>query len=87
VIAVPKQIAHIVAFGFEMGGYLGIEPEISRDWARLLAVDWPVSSAKAEKELDYQSTSLNEAVGKTLDWLKAGSRVTTRSERQGGAAA
>jgi len=87
VFAVPQPLAHSVALAFELGGRLGFEPEISRDWVRLLSVDWPVSSAKAETELGYEPTPLSEAVRLTLDWLRGESDTTTSSARSGGAAA
>jgi nucleoside-diphosphate-sugar epimerase len=87
VIAVPQQVAKMLAFGFEIGGYVGIEPQISRDWVRLLAVDWRVSSLKAEEDLGYRTTPLPDAVKMTLEWLEAGRQAPEAAQTQGGVAA
>ena len=77
VFAVPRTIAQLAAFGYEMGAFFGVEPDITRDWARLLAIDWPVSSEQATEQLGYAPTPLEEAVSITLNWLEAGSPVPT----------
>jgi nucleoside-diphosphate-sugar epimerase len=87
VVSVPLPIAGIVAFAFELSGFLGFEPEISRDWVTLLAVDWPVSSEKAERALGYIPTPLDDSVRITLEWLKEGRQEATSSKKSGGAVA
>jgi farnesol dehydrogenase len=87
VFAVPQPIASVVALGYEMSAWLGAEPDITRDWARLLAVDWPVSSEMAESELGFSATPLDEAIRITLGWLEAGSKMTKLSQLTGGRAA
>jgi len=73
VFAVPRTIAQLVAFLYEMSAFFGVEPDITRDWARLLAVDWPVSSDDAKAQLGYAPTPIDEAARITLNWLEAGS--------------
>ena len=48
----------------------GIPPLLTPDWARkFLHYDWNVSSQKAEKELGYKITSLEEGLRKTVAWI------------------
>ncbi len=47
----------------------GIHPQITPDWVRVFLTDWAYSSAKAERELGYRITPLEEAVRITYDWL------------------
>jgi len=47
----------------------GRQPLITPGWVRKYLYKWSVSSAKAEKELGYRITPLNEGVRKTVDWL------------------
>jgi nucleoside-diphosphate-sugar epimerase len=49
--------------------WLGIYPQITPQWVRLFLADWACSSAKAERELGYAITPLEEAVRKTYQWL------------------
>ena len=48
----------------------GRQPMITPGWVRKYLYKWSVSSAKAEKELGYQITSLHSGIQQTLDWLK-----------------
>ena len=52
----------------------GRQPMITPGWVRKYLYKWSVSSAKAEKELGYQITSLHSDIKQTLDWLKGTSK-------------
>lgn len=71
VVAAPKAVARAVAWALEMGGRLGIEPMITRDWVDLLTQDRPMSSAKAEAELGYRPRGAHEGIAATVAWLEA----------------
>jgi len=47
----------------------GIYPQITPEWVRVFLTDWAYSSAKAQRELRYQITPLEEAVRRTYEWL------------------
>ena len=47
----------------------GKQPLITPPFVRKYNKHWIVSSAKAERELDYHITPLKEGIGKTLNWL------------------
>jgi nucleoside-diphosphate-sugar epimerase len=47
----------------------GVYPQITPEWVRVFLTDWAFSSAKAERELGYTITPLDEAVRKTYEWL------------------
>ena len=48
----------------------GRQPMITPGWVRKYLYKWSVSSAKAEKELGYQITSLHSGIQQTVNWLK-----------------
>ncbi len=47
----------------------GLPPLITPKWIEKYLHDWAVSSKKAEMELGYTITSLDEGLKKTVDWL------------------
>lgn len=48
----------------------GRTPMITPGWVKKYNYKWKVSSDKAQKELDYLPTSLNDGIQQTVDWLK-----------------
>ena len=56
---------------------LGIYPQVTPAWVRTFALDWAYSSAKAQRELGYRYTPLEDGLQITYEWLQ---RV--RQERQ-----
>lgn len=48
----------------------GRQPMITPGWVRKYLYKWSVSSAKAEKELGYEITSLRSGIEQTVDWLR-----------------
>jgi nucleoside-diphosphate-sugar epimerase len=50
--------------------WLGIYPQITPGWVRTFLVEWAQSSDKAEKELGYRRTPLEEGVRMTYEWLQ-----------------
>jgi farnesol dehydrogenase len=49
--------------------WFGVYPKITPDWVRVFLTDWAYSSAKAQRELGYEITPLEEAVRQTYEWL------------------
>ena len=48
----------------------GRTPMITPGWVKKYLYKWKVSSGKAQKELGYKPTSLNDGIQKTIDWLR-----------------
>jgi nucleoside-diphosphate-sugar epimerase len=44
-------------------------PKVTPPWVRVFMLDWAFSSAKAERELGYRYTPLEEAVRRTYEWI------------------
>ncbi len=49
--------------------WFGVYPQITPDWVRVFLTDWAYTSAKAQLELGYRITPLEEAVRRTYEWL------------------
>lgn len=49
----------------------GTEPELTDEVVRIYAREWAYSSARAERELGYHVTPLEEGVAATVRWLRA----------------
>ncbi len=49
----------------------GMKPLITPKYAQKYTYHWGLSSAKAEKELGYQITSLDDGIRQTVEWLAA----------------
>jgi nucleoside-diphosphate-sugar epimerase len=68
----PLPLGLMLAFGY-LQGFLaenfGRQPLITPGWVRKYHYDWRVSSAKAQRELNYTITPLEEGVRRTLAWL------------------
>jgi farnesol dehydrogenase len=69
VMAVPASVARTVGWLSELGGTLGIDPPITRDWVRILTTHRPQSSERAERELGYRPRPAREGVAATVAWL------------------
>ena len=48
----------------------GIEPEVTDEIVRIYAHEWAYSSKRAQAELDYRITPLEDGVAKTVAWLR-----------------
>lgn len=71
VIRVPFGVIKLMAVWGGIGAQLFKKaPMVTHTYLRKIKYDWPVSSAKAEKELGYQISPMQEALHTTLDWLK-----------------
>ncbi len=57
--------------------WFGVYPQITPDWVRVFLTDWAYTSAKAERELGYRITPIEEAVRRTYQWL-----LRVRAERK-----
>jgi farnesol dehydrogenase len=69
VLALPPLAARALGRVCELGGRLGIEPLITRDWVALLTTDRPQSSARAEAELGYRPRGARQGIAATVAWL------------------
>ena len=47
----------------------GVYPTITPGWVRTFLVDWAFSCEKAQHELGYQPTGLDDGVRQTYEWL------------------
>jgi nucleoside-diphosphate-sugar epimerase len=50
--------------------WLGAYPQVTPDWVRVFLTEWAYSSAKAERELGYRITPIEDAVRQTYEWLQ-----------------
>jgi farnesol dehydrogenase len=69
VLALPVPVARCAAALFELGGRLGIEPLITREWVEVLVQDRPVSWEEAKAELGYAPRPVAEGIAATVRWL------------------
>lgn len=78
-ITIRRPAAMIYA-GFQQlwANWFGVYPQITPAWVRVFLTDWAYSSAKAQRELGYKITPMEDAVRKTYDWLL---RVRAAKER------
>jgi nucleoside-diphosphate-sugar epimerase len=78
-ITIRRPAAMIYA-GFQQlrANWFGVYPQITPAWVRVFLTDWAYSSAKAERELGYKVTPMEDAVRKTYEWLL---RVRAAKER------
>lgn len=53
----------------KMAQWFGIYPRITPGWVRTFLVDWTYSCQKAQEELGYQPTPLEEGLTQTYRWL------------------
>jgi farnesol dehydrogenase len=50
--------------------WLGIEPELTDEVVGIYRHEWAYSSARAERDLGYRITSLEEGMARTVAWLR-----------------
>jgi len=68
-IHLPVPVMACIARAMEwQARFTGIAPLITEDFVLKYLNDWCLSSAKAERELDYHITPLAEGVRQTLEW-------------------
>lgn len=58
-----------------------LKPLITPMYAKKYTYHWGLSSAKAEKELGYQITSLDDGISQTIEWLKALEHSNAQTEK------
>ncbi len=72
VVRIPFGVIKLMAVWGGMGAALFKKaPMVTHTYLRKIRYDWPVSSAKAERELGYQISPMHEALEETLKWLQA----------------
>jgi nucleoside-diphosphate-sugar epimerase len=62
----------MLAWAAELGGRLGVEPLITRDWVDVLSRDRPMTSERAMADLGYRPRNAREGVAATVAWLASG---------------
>lgn len=63
----PMVIAHVMK---TLGERFGIHPKVTPGWVRTFFTEWPCSCEKAQRELGYKPTSLDEGIRITYEWLQ-----------------
>ncbi|MBI5647340.1 MAG: NAD-dependent epimerase/dehydratase family protein [Ignavibacteriae bacterium] len=70
-IGIPYGAARMFAAVEVLLGRIGLKhPAITPAWVDVFYDDWICSSARAERELGYRPTSLDEALRATVAWLR-----------------
>jgi len=49
----------------------GVEPELTDEVVRIYREEWAYSSASAERDLGYRITPFDEAIRRTVEWLRS----------------
>ncbi len=75
VLALPVPVARGLAALFELGGRLGIEPLITREWVEILLEDRPACWEEARAELGYAPRPVKEGIAATVRWLDQEARA------------
>jgi dihydroflavonol-4-reductase len=71
------RVPHIVAMGFAVfdqfftGVVMGKEPRATIDAVKMGRKKMYASSAKAERELDYKSMPVEDALRRAVEWFQA----------------
>jgi nucleoside-diphosphate-sugar epimerase len=69
-VGLPRSVSMFyAALEKRKAEWLGVYPRITPGWVETFLEDWAYTSAKAERELGYRITPLQEGVRRTLDWL------------------
>jgi nucleoside-diphosphate-sugar epimerase len=69
-VGLPRSVSMFyAALEKRKAEWLGVYPRITPGWVKTFLEDWAYTSAKAERELGYRITPLQEGVRRTLDWL------------------
>ncbi|MCJ7582530.1 MAG: SDR family oxidoreductase [Candidatus Aminicenantes bacterium] len=70
-IRVPAQsLICISGLVFFFSRLFGKPPRLAPQWIKRYFQNWAVSSKKAESELGYKITPIEEGIGKTVQWLR-----------------
>ncbi len=69
-VNIPVWLMNLAAKGMEIRANLtGAPPLITPPWVRKYLYNWELSTQKAEKELGYVPTSLDDGLAATVDWI------------------
>ena len=68
-------IMGLAALEAAKAGILGIKPLITPEWVRKIPYNWSKNSAKAKEELGYTARPFEEAVKRTVAWLRQTGQV------------
>lgn len=60
--------------------WFGVEPELTDEVVRIYREEWAFSSASAERDLGYRITPFEDAVRRTVEWLRSNGELPDRKE-------
>jgi farnesol dehydrogenase len=67
---IPIPVMKLAAKVMEIRANLtGSPPILTPPWVKKYLYNWELSTEKAERELGYQPTPIEEGLGKTIDWI------------------
>lgn len=70
-IRIPYAVLKTMAWGGRVRSkLLNKQPMVTSEYLRKLKYHWPVSSQKAKDQLGYQPRTLEEAIAKTVEWIR-----------------
>ncbi len=77
---IPAALAVLAAMMYEMrAGLFRVAPLATTGTVEILLRDWPLGCDLARDELGYQPRSLEDGVGRTLQWIIAGRDAAART--------
>jgi nucleoside-diphosphate-sugar epimerase len=74
-VKIPVPVLMLFGWKEEMLSKFGKEPLITRKWIKKYHHNLDCSSEKAERELGYRITPIEEGIQKTLSWLEESKKV------------
>lgn len=66
-------------FHLQRARWFGVHPEVTPPWIRVFLADWAFSTTKAEQELGYRITPLEEGIRRTYEWILQTRQAKSRS--------
>ena len=70
-ISLPVSVILLMAYTMQALAVFGVKPYITPPWVRRYMYNWVLDVTKAREHLEYNPTSFEEGVKKTINWLKS----------------